>query len=103
MDYSSLMVSSLIVAIEIIGVTQWFKKVLPKSVYNKVSNRQLYAIIMLIFSLIFGLVNSPLVPNSLTIIINIASLSIALAQLGYETIIQGIPNIIKALMDKVAK
>lgn len=93
-----LMTAVMIVSTETIGILQWLKNFLS----DKGSKRKRNAFLALCILVPCALFNSTLVPTLATAIFNIVFLSLAVEQLAYQTIVNGIPKIIDSAIDKAA-
>lgn len=93
-----LMTAVMIVSTEIIGILQWLKNFMS----DKGSKRKRNAFIAFCILVPCALMNSTLVSTLATAIFNVIFLSLAVEQLAYQTIVNGIPKIIDAMFDKAA-
>lgn len=93
-----LVAAVMIVSIETIGILQWLKNFLS----DKGSKRKRNAFLALCILVPCALFNSTLVPTLAAAIFNIIFLSLAVEQLAYQTIVNGIPKIISSAIDKAA-
>ena len=93
-----LLTSVMIVSTETIGILQWLKNFLS----DKGSKRKRNAFLALCILVPCALFNSTLVPILATAIFNIVFLSLAVEQLAYQAIVNGIPKIVDSAIDKAA-
>lgn len=93
-----LMTAVMIVSTETIGILQWLKNFLS----DKGSKRKRNAFLAFCILIPCALFNSALVPTLATAIFDIIFLSLAVEQLAYQTIVNGIPKIVGSAIDKAA-
>ena len=82
----------IVIAIEVVGIVQFLKNFLPAH-YGRG-----YAVISLLVTAGCSMMNTTLVPPLATAIFDTTFLALAVVQLAYETVVNGIPALVERAM-----
>lgn len=96
-DFVLLIKLSLLIAIETIGLVQWMKNLISKKSKNL---GRTYTFLSLITVAGCCIINTDLVPELLSVIINLFLSSLAVSQLAWDVIVKAVPRAISSIFDK---
>ncbi len=89
----------LIVSLSALGLCEFFKNFIKASGPKHDHVRAGTLVIVIIICSYF---NTILVPPLVTTVFDTIALSLAITQLGYDTLLKGIPKLIQGMLDRVA-
>jgi hypothetical protein len=93
-DLKTLLTIVIVLAIEVIGIAEWFKNLI------KVKNTKNYAWMSLIILIPCAIMNTTLVPALWSGVFNVVFCGLAVVEICYRTIVQALPNFVKGLLEK---
>lgn len=86
---------ALLVAVIVVGVMQWLKNFL------KTQKGKLLSIASVIFVIIVAILNTSLVPQRVTVTVDVVLLSLAITQLAWDVLAKAVPSAVESLINKV--
>jgi hypothetical protein len=97
-DVKVLVVQVLVMSIEVLGITQWLKH------FIRLENghSRFYALIALACTFICVFANTKYTPPAVTYIFNMVALVMAVVQLAYEAVINGLQNMVGKAMGNMS-
>jgi uncharacterized membrane protein YczE len=95
-DFVYMSKTAILVAVMVIGVTQWFKN------FTKTEKGRIYAVAAIMFTVIFCLLNTALVPELVTYVVDLIGLTIAITQLAWDVLAKAVPKAVGGFIDKLA-
>jgi len=95
-DISLFFTQVVVIAIEVLGISQLLKNFI---VFKK-GETKWYSLVALGVTAVCVCMNMVFMPTMITTLFNMVALVTAIVQLGYEAILQGIPNLINSLLSK---
>jgi hypothetical protein len=86
---------ALLVAVIVVGVMQWLKNFL------KTQKGKLLSIASVILVIIVAILNTSLVPQWVTVTVDVVLLSLAITQLAWDVLAKSVPSAVESLINKV--
>jgi hypothetical protein len=86
---------ALLVAVIVVGVMQWLKNFL------KTQKGKLLSIASVILVIIVAILNTSLVPQWVTVTVDVVLLSLAITQLAWDVLAKAVPSAVESLINKV--
>jgi len=86
---------ALLVAVIVVGVMQWLKNFL------KTQKGKLLSIASVILVIIVAILNTSLVPQWVTVTVDVVLLSLAITQLAWDVLAKAVPSAVESLINTV--
>lgn len=96
-NFDLLLKLAILISVETIGLVQWMKNLISK---KSKSLGKIYTFLSLLTVIGCSILNSSLVPDELSAVINLILSSLAVSQLAWDVIAKGVPRMINGMIDK---